>query len=577
MVSKLRSIVDGYWQIVLISLGFIATLWILLTAIRVGVDPYHEGAIYPSGVGIAQGLTVFSDVNNQYGFMYGIIQAPFVYFFGNYLLVERIIGVLFFSLNAFLSYRIIRAKLNPKTALFCVLLLSAINPSWSYLSGSTLGGYGIWINQYGITFTLLSISILFKNIRGSTHSHWLIFISSFVSFCGAYVRLEFAVVWVLQLIFLSLGGIHKTRKVEDSAVWIGGGLSALGLGISFLVLTGSLSDAIAQLVTVWFSTPPNSGHIGMGNILTLVSSCLLFIYLVVVVTLVSRFRYWIIWAAIAVLGNLIGMRFALHYLLDFRILGKKVGPYLFTSLDGLLLNYSSCLFLIILVLMFFEIRNHNLGVNFESGFLLVTSLGLMAQLHNVNSAYIFMLNPVFLACVLVYFRQEKPSMLNSNFTKPILTTLSLFILVSLVNGLFLNSKTTYSYQAPVLKGMLSDSAIVRDEIDRKFLLLKKSTKGRNVFMDCPFGLYSVSEEGLINADKWTWNEIPEKWRLASLSKAKAGQFFLRCGGGDIHASQYAHWESLGIIKNVGNLENFRLYKVLKNTSLIAQEQLYPPS
>lgn len=570
MGSKLKRFIVTHWQSLSISMGFFSSISILLTAIRVGVDPYHEGALFPSAVGLTQGFTIFKDVNNQYGFMYGVIQAPFIYFFGNYLLVERIVGVLIFILNAFLFYRIIRPKLSPKVALFSVLLLCAINPSWSYLSGSSLGGYGIWINQYGITFTLLSVLILFKNFRNSTQSNWLIFISSFVSFCASYVRLEFAAVWALQLIFVSLGGIHKKRRATDSSIWISGGLSALSLGILLLVLTGGLSDAIAQLVTVWFSTPPNSAHLGLGNILTLLSSCLIFIYLVFNVKLVLRFKNWLIWACFAILGNLIVMRIALPYLPDFKILGKMVGPYLFTSFDGLLLNYSSALFFLILFLIFFEIRTRNLNVNFQSGFLLVTSLGLMAQLHNVNSAYIFMLNPVFLACILVYFHHEKSSVLIFNFTRPVVITMSVLILVSLINGLFLISKNTYSYQTPVLKAMKSDNVVVRDEIDGNFMLLKNSVSGRNLFMDCPYGLYAVSGAGLITADKWTWNEIPEKWRLTSLSKAKAGQFFLHCGGGEDQASQYAKWEGSGIIKSVGELQNFHLYKVLKDTSSISR-------
>jgi hypothetical protein len=115
--------------------------------------------------------------------------------------------------------------------------------------------------------------------------------------------------------------------------------------------------------------------------------------------------------------------------------------------------------------------------------------------------------------------------------------------------------------------MASDSEAVRDEIDRKFLLLKNSIEGRNVFMDCPYGLYSISENGLISANNWTWNEIPEKWRMASLSKARPGQFLLKCGGDTKRALQYAEWQGSGIIESVGELPNFYLYRVLKNISL----------
>jgi hypothetical protein len=567
MNSKLKSYILANGQLLLISLSLLVTLGVVPTAIRVGVDPYHEGALFPSAVGFAQGLMIFKDVNNQYGFMYAIIHSPFVYFFGNHLIVVRIVGSLIYLLNAFLFYKIIRLRLNAKVASFSVLVLCAINPSWSYLSSSSLGGSGIWVNQYGITFTLISALILFKNIAKPTNTYWHVCISSFVSFCASFVRLEFAAVWVMQLIFLTLRSSQQKKGAKITLTWMYAGLSALILGILFLAFTASLPDAFAQLVSVWFSSPPNSAHLGLGNILTLIVSCFLFVYLIITVKLVSRFKYWYLYASLAILGNLIVMRILLDYLPDFKFMGKIVGPYLFTSFDGLLLNYSSVLFLLILYLVVSEFRTRYLGINFESGFLLATSLGLVAQLHNINSAYIFMLNPVFLACVLLCFDQKKLSMLKKSFVRPILITMSVLVLVSLVNGLFLTTKTTYNYRAPVLKGMMSDNLQTRDEIDRKFILLQSVVSGQNVFFDCPYGLYTVSENGLINADKWTWSEIPEKWRYASLSKAKAGQYLLHCGGGNNRALQYENWESLGSIESVSQLVNFRLYKVLKDNSL----------
>ncbi len=561
MGLNLKKIVHTKWQLILITVGFFISLLILVKAIRVGVDPYHEGALFPSAVGLAEGLTVFQDVNNQYGFMYAIIQAPFIKIFGNYLLLQRVVGVFVFIINAYLAFRIMRTKLSLQVSLSAILLLCAINPSWSYLSGSSLGGYGIWINQYGITFTLLSVLILFKDIRKSENSNWLIFLSSFLGFCGSFVRLEFAAVWTLQLVFLSVGGLNKQKKLKDSAIWISGGFSALSLGVLFLWLTGGLSDAMAQLVQVWFSAPPNSAHLGLGNIVTLLSSCLLFIYLVVIVKVVLRLKFSFSWAFFAIIGSLAALRLTLPLLIDFEMFGKVVGPYLYTSVDGLFLNYSSILFLMIVLLIFYEVRTRNLGVNFESGFLLLTSLGLMAQLHNINAAYIFMLNPVFLACILIYFHQEKPQMLTSKFIKPVTTTLSILIALSLANGLFLSSKTTHGYQTPVLRGMASSDVEIRDEIDERFTLLKDFVSGRNLFMDCPYGLYSVSETGLITADKWTWNEIPEKWRVTSLDKATPGQFVLYCGGGETRAAQYAKWEDSGIIVLIGGLQDFELYQI----------------
>jgi hypothetical protein len=379
------------------------------------------------------------------------------------------------------------------------------------------------------------------------------------------VRLDFAAVWVMQLAFILLGGIHKKSRRRDSVVWLAGGLSAVGMGVLYLLLTGGLSEAFVQLVAIWFSNPPNSPHLGLGSIFTLLSSCLLFLYITFTVIILQRFRFALLSAFLAIVANIIVLRLALPLMTDFEVFGKKVGPYLATSVDGLFLNYSSIFFLMILALIFWEFRTRNLGVNFESGFLLLTSLGLTAQLHNINSAYIYMLNPVFLCCILIYFHQEKPQVLNSNITKPVITTMSILIFISSVNGLFLTSKTIYSYQTPLLNGLASNDKAVRDGIDEKFTLLRDSVSGRNLFMDCPYGLYSVSDAGLIAADKWTWNEIPEKWRLASLEKAKSGQYVLFCGGDETRAVQYAKWEDLGIIVRVGGLQDFNLYQILKKT------------
>ena len=567
MGFNLKRIVRADWPLILIVLGFFLSLLILLSAVRIGVDPYHDGALYPSAVGISEGLTIFRDVNNQYGFMYALIQGLFIQIFGVFLLLERLVGTFVFILNAFLAFRVIRTKLSLRVSLFAILFLCAVNPSWSYLSGSSLGGFGSWINQYGITFSLLSVLLFFKGVRNSNYTLVLFFISSFVSFCAAFVRLEFAAVWVLQFAFLLLSGIRKNRKLKESILWLSGGLSALSLGVLFLFLTGGFSDAFAQLVKVWFSTPPNSAHLGLGNIVTLLSSCVLFIYMAASVIFLQRFKYSLLWASLAIIVNISILRLALPLISDFEIFGKMIGPYLAISVDSLFLNYSSVLFLLILTFIFWEIRTRNLGVNFESGFLLLTSLGLMTQLHNINASYIYMLNPVFLACILIYFHQEKPQVLNSIYIKPVITIMSILIVISLLNGLFLTSKTVYSYQTPMLKGLTSNDKAIRDEIDKKFMLLKNSVNGRNLFMDCPYGLYSVSDTGLITADKWTWNEIPEMWRLASLNKAKAGQFILRCGGGEDRATQYAKWEDSGVIASIGEVKDFQLYKILKNMSL----------
>ena len=52
------------------------------------VDPYHEGALYPTAIGMAGGKALFSEVSQQYEFINPLINSWFLRIFRNYLLRE---------------------------------------------------------------------------------------------------------------------------------------------------------------------------------------------------------------------------------------------------------------------------------------------------------------------------------------------------------------------------------------------------------------------------------------------------------------------------------------------------------
>ena len=82
----------------------------------------------------------------------------------------------------------------------------------------------------------------------------------------------------------------------------------------------------------------------------------------------------------------------------------------------------------------------------------------------------------------------------------------------------------------------------------------------DLYFDCPYGIFSVSENGLYSADKWTWNEIPDKWLNDSIATAESGQFLLHCGGGPDDVKRYEESIFKGEIEKVDSLPNFDLYK-----------------
>ena len=544
---------------ILLGLGFSTLALVIPVAIRVGVDPYHEGALFPSAVGVAEGLHIFSEVNNQYGFMYAVIQAPFLFFFGNYLLVSRIVGVIVLFISVIILYLLIRRIWSQQVSLLVALACAALNPSWSYLSITTLSRFGAWINQYGILLILVSVLLTLKVAEKRTQHPYLLLSAGALSLLATFVRLDFFFVWVLQFLFL----ISSERKGKFTkkflVLWIVGGLLAGIISITYLLIIGSFSDFFNQLIMVWFSAPPNSAHLGLGNLLTFSFSCLLFLLYFIGIHLLSRYRKSWLYITVFTLLTIFFLNLSLPILSRIVLGGKIIGPYLQTSADGFLLNFSSVLVAILIIATFAYIRSKRKVSSFSTSFLQITSVGLLVQLHNVNSAYIFMLNPVLLTWFMYWLAEHKET--NPKMMASLRNTFISLIAISLLIALSLTFQKTYSYKTGLLKGLTSNSIDTRNSIDSKFKLLDKYVSVGYLYFDCPYGLYAVSSNGLYTADKWTWNEIPNAWLKKSISRAKTGDFLLVCGGDQERVVNYKALILEGEIRLIDSLPEFRLYKV----------------
>ena len=535
-------------------LVFISIVWV---AVRVGVDPYHEGALFPSAVGVAQGLNIFSEVNNQYGFVYALVQSPLLLIIGNYLIITRIVGAIVVIASAFICYLLVRKNWEPKIAFFVTLVCLALNPAWSYLSQKSLYGYGAWINQYGVLLLMGSTYLFLEEIEREEPRNYIFFVAGGLSLFSTFVRLEFSLVWVLQSSFLFLQFRRNKLPKYILGLWLIGGFSVGVASLAYLVTIGSLSDFFKQLVLVWFSAPPNSAHLGLGNLFTFGVSCVLFILFFYVIYLLSTFRIRWIWIIIFSSSSIFLLANSLKSINHFSFKGKMIGPYLQTAIDGFLLNYSSVLVLLISVKTLLNLRSNNSNL-FPVGFLQITCIGLLVQLHNVNAAYIYMFNPILIAWFMYWiydYKDKYPKLiLGLRNSAIVLVASSLFISFPLV------FKTSYSFNSPALKGMSDYSLDHRNEIDSKFEILKRYVDVGQLYFDCPLGLFSVSEKGLYAADKWTWNEIPREWLQTSVGGASKGQFLLRCMGGQTGAIGYDELIKSGEIRLVSNVKDFILYQ-----------------
>lgn len=82
-------------------------------------------------------------------------------------------------------------------------------------------------------------------------------------------------------------------------------------------------------------------------------------------------------------------------------------------------------------------------------------------------------------------------------------------------------------------------------------------------MMCQTGLYSVSLDGYLGADEWSWNQQPEQWMEIRPRLASKGDSLVTChlSKGELREIQLLEEE--GRIGAVYTKDDFVIYKVVK--------------
>jgi hypothetical protein len=545
-----------------------------LPAIYLGItgslDPYHDGAIVPANIGVADGLAIYSGVNHQYGFIPVYINATIIKFFGNYFILYRITGLSFLILNALLVYLIIKRHVDKGTALLLSFSSFLITPAWAFFDDNKIHGLGSWPNIFGIFFTLLSIYFFQRSLEVSSGTRWMV-ASGLFSALSFGCRIQFlALIFAQSLIFF---WIYLTKSLERHQViaWFSGVIVGLLSQVFFLTLIGSLNDSLKQLFLVWFSGAPNPGRIGIGNLVGVFISFSIFIILLFGIHISQKMKFKRIPQLITVI-ILIQLLYIGHTRFSNLIsIPVRAKVLLADSLSRTLFTIAT--FLVILVLFFgingaLKLRNHwRVRAKLETSdliyvYVFASCIGMLAQFHNLNSDYLFMVIHPFLIWFALLMHRKGNRIISNYLGQLVLTTLVGFLVFSVALSLTKLDFVRSSYSTSFLWGMNEYDNSKLNQIDYNFRIIKNLKAKGHIRYDCPYGIYSVNDEGYLLDNKWTWNEIPLRWRIENISTAIPGNLIVTCSEDALWGSIYRNLESDGYIKFMAHKGDFRIYRII---------------
>jgi hypothetical protein len=514
-----------------LALNFALALSILqhIYALTWNVDPYHEGALFPSAAGMASGLRVFSEVSQQYGFLTPLLISIPLKLLGNYLLIGRVIGFLTLMLISFFLYKLLIHLSTKVVAKFITVTWLAVNPIWSWpITDPALSG-GAWPNHYGILLILIGLNFLIRYQDLKFNS----FIAGFVVAASGHARFEFFFVWLFMT--LALFFYFKSKLL----IWTIGSFLALSLSIIYLIFFSSLTDWYVQTLRVWTMDPPGVPAINLNFFIFNGIHFFGLILLFLVMSFSAQKLYSRI-SSIPIVVSYLCLSLWLLMLVGSRIeFVFKVGNYDVSNSFVYLSRY--ILFSYVNVaLIFFVFTFWNLNVkpsnledresdsNGNLRLLGFTCLGTLGLFHNFNPDYSHMIIPVYLIFLVAYFSKYSETLRTFRFKEGLVLTALSSILVASILFFGHSSKTIYPYQNEMLKGLRGNSYENVSNLDQSLDVIESYVTKGEMLMNCQVGLLSTNSEGFLGSDKWTWNQQPYEMLSGRVSKMPIGHSLLAC-------------------------------------------------
>ena len=534
-----------------------------LIAATWNVDPYHEGALFPTAVGLAEGLAPFKEINQQYGFLGPLLVSCFLRLFGNYLIVERLFGFTLTLLISWVFYSYLKTLTSKTTAKFVALVWLSISPIWSWPFNLNALSGGYWPNQLG-TFLVLSGLLLLKRSRPAA------FLAGFLVLLSSQARVEFFFVWL----FMSVAILIKEK--ERRLFWAAGSFFC-GLMIYFYLLSNnSVSQWFRQTLLVWTMDPPDVVKINVKflilnliNFLTISALGLLLFSLAWILVVKCR-KFWI---ALSLETILVCAFLSLSGHLSCQIM---VGNYdLVTpfrlALTDTLFSFVNLTLSVCLSLIFFSFLQKRLkftpkfeAIDSSKLLLVAASVGLLGLFHNFNPDYTHMTWPIFALLMVSLVQDLSGVRLVTSLKKSSAVLCLALVIVSSSTFFFHALAQSHPYKTPMLEGMYGNSTLQIKELDRSFAAVDRQIKNHKVLMLCYTGLLSVSTEGYLGADEWSWNLQPSKMISHRLDHLQAGNLILACHLSPDEAKRIDYLKMNGFLKTLEGNTGFRLYRVTKS-------------
>jgi hypothetical protein len=515
---------------------------------------------------MADGLSVFREINQQYGFLGPLLVSCLLRVFGNYLIVERLFGFTLIMTIAFLFYLNLRRIASKITSQLLTVTWVAISPIWSWPFGYSALSGGYWPNHLGVALVLIGLLLLQK-------SKWSIFLAGFLVFISSQARIEFFFVWFFMTIAILLS--KKVGKIY----WLSGNLLAIIFIYLYLRSNSSTQDWFNQTLRVWTLDAPDVPKVGLNffifNFINFagVSFIGLFLFLAAVFFSTIFKKIWL--AVIAESALIIFLLFIPSFMNFTLFIGNydvfSVGRYFFANT---LFSYVNISMLVMFVSIVFFIlkRMGRIYQDVVRGdppllILIATSFGLLALFHNFNPDYTQMVWPVF-ALLLIKLDKVQPNFLFKFVRSKSLLVLALSLILS-SSTVFISHALdqTHPYRTEMLRGLYGQSEKQVEELDRSYRLIEDNVSKGKMLMVCYTGLLSVSDQGYLGSDKWSWNLQPAVMIANRLDRLEINSTVLACKLNNQDRTDLSELERLNVVSIIAKNNYFTLYRVVKSWPL----------
>ena len=538
--------------------NLVASLW--------NVDPYHEGALFTTAVGMADGLSVFEEINQQYGFLGPLLVSCLLRVFGNYLIVERLFGFALIMTIAFLFFLNLRRVTSKVISQLLVITWLAISPIWSWPFGYPALSGGYWPNQLGIAFVLTGLLLLQK-------SKWLVALSGFLVFISSQARMEFIFVWFFMTLAVLL-----SKKIPRG-YWLLGNLTAIISVYLYLSLYSSIREWFDQTLRVWTLDPPGVPEVDINfflyNFINFAGVSIMGLVLILSAFVFSTI-FKQIWVAVIAESALILILLYIPNLIKVNLfIGNydvfASGKYFFANTLFSYINISMLLMFVFFVFLALKKRERIYQEvargNSPLPILMAASIGLLGLFHNFNPDYTQMVWPIF-ALLAMHLLRIQPDFPFKLFSFKSFSVLSIgLILSSSATFIYHGLDQVHPYQTQMLKGLYGGSKMQVQGLDHSYKLIEDSVTRNRMLMMCQVGLLSVNDEGYLGSDKWSWNQQPAEMIANRLERLEVGSTILACNLNSKDNANLNKLKSLNVLTVIEENLDFSLYRVIKSWPL----------